>query len=37
MWVRYGNKSNRDPIQKQKELDEFNKQIQAVRKEKGLV
>ena len=37
MWVRYGNKGNRDPIQKQKELDEFNKQIQAVRKEKGLV
>lgn len=36
MWVRYGNKTNNDPVQKQKELDEFRKQIQEVRKAKGL-
>lgn len=36
MWIRYGNKSNRDPIQKQKELAEFRQQIKEVRKAKGL-
>lgn len=36
MWIRYGNKTNNDPIQKQKELEEFRKQIQQVRKAKGL-
>lgn len=35
MWLRYGNKV-KDPVQKQKELDEFNKQIQEVRKAKGM-
>lgn len=36
MWIRYGNKTNNDPVQKQKELEEFRKQIQEVRKAKGL-
>lgn len=36
MWIRYGNKGNRDPIQKQKELAEFRQQIKEVRKAKGL-
>lgn len=36
MWIRYGNKGNRDPIQKQKELAEFRQQMKEIRKAKGL-
>jgi len=36
MWIRYGNKTNNNPEQKQKELEEFRKQIAEVRKAKGL-
>jgi hypothetical protein len=36
MWIRYGNKGNRDPIQKQKELAEFRQQMREIRKAKGL-
>jgi len=36
MWIRYGNKTNNNPEEKQKELEEFRKQIAEVRKAKGL-
>lgn len=36
MWIRYGNKGNGDPIQKQKELAEFRQQMKEIRKAKGL-
>jgi hypothetical protein len=36
MWLRYGNKRPASPEDKKKELEEFNNQIQQVRKAKGL-
>ena len=36
MWIRYGNKTKNNPVQKQKELEEFRRQIKEVRKAKGL-
>lgn len=37
MWVRYGSKGTNNPAQKAKELAEFKKQMEEVRKAKGLI
>jgi hypothetical protein len=37
MWVRYGNKGVNSPSQKAKEAVEFKKQMEEVRKAKGLI
>jgi hypothetical protein len=37
MWIRYGNKGTNSPSQKAKEAAEFKKQMEEVRKAKGLI